>query len=204
LPSRRINEFSFLSFGYIRICLDIKCLILLSNFKLDFSRQMLMEILNLIVHTNLSNVSRQTGLTKPKVVFAILLLRVKNCHPYRRRPTNKRKVTHRSLKTCSVLFWEAESQFWSAFLQDLSQRTMLCKLFLIVSATTLALQAASPHNAPTVHVQQGTLTGTYLTSRYGRKFAAFQGIPYAQPPIGELRFKVSVIYFKISKVTAVF
>lgn len=81
---------------------------------------------------------------------------------------------------------------------------MLCKLFLIVSATTLALQAASPHSAPTVHVHQGTLTGTYLTSRYGRTFAAFQGIPYAQPPIGNLRFKVRVIYFKISKVTAVF
>jgi hypothetical protein len=76
---------------------------------------------------------------------------------------------------------------------------MLCKLFLIVSATTLALQAASPHNAPTVHVQQGTLRGTYLTSRFGRKFAAFQGIPYAQPPIGDLRFKVRVIYFKVSK-----
>ena len=97
------------------------------------------------------------------------------------------------------MFWEADSQFWSAFLQDLSEQTMLCKLFLLVSATTLALQAASLHNAPTVHVQQGTLTGTYFTSRYGRKFAAFQGIPYAQPPIGDLRFKVRVIYLKISK-----
>jgi hypothetical protein len=76
---------------------------------------------------------------------------------------------------------------------------MLCHLFLIVSATTLALHAASSQNAPTVHVQQGTLKGTYLTSRYGRKFAAFQGIPYAQPPIGDLRFKVRVLYFKIPK-----
>jgi carboxylesterase type B len=81
---------------------------------------------------------------------------------------------------------------------------MLCKPFLIVCATTIVLQAAFPHNAPTVHVQQGTLTGTYLTSRFGRKFAAFQGIPYAQPPIGDLRFKVRVIYFKISNVTSIF
>jgi len=155
-----------------------------------------MEILKIKVHTNFSNVRRQTDLTEPKVVVAILRLRVKNCHAYRRRPTDKRKVTHRSLKTASV-FWEADSQFWSAFLQDLSEQTMLCKLFLIVSATTLASQAASPHDAPTVHAHQGTLTGTYLTSRYGRKFAAFQGIPYAQPPIGDLRFKVRVTYFKI-------
>lgn len=118
-------------------------------------------------------------------------------------PTDKSKVTRRSLKSASV-FWEADIQFWSAFLQYLSEQTMLCKLFLIVSATTLALQAASSHDAPTVHAQQGTLTGTYLTSRYGRKFAAFQGIPYAQPPIGDLRFKVRVIYFKISKINAIF
>jgi len=44
---------------------------------------MLMEILNIKVHTNLSNVRRQTDLTKPKVAAAILRLRVKNCHAYR-------------------------------------------------------------------------------------------------------------------------
>ena len=97
------------------------------------------------------------------------------------------------------MFREADSQCSPAFLQDLSGQTMLCKLFLIVYATTLVLKAASHHNGPTVHVQQGTLTGTYLTSRYGRKFAAFQGIPYAQPPTGDLRFQVRAINFKISK-----
>jgi hypothetical protein len=73
---------------------------------------------------------------------------------------------------------------------------MLYRLVLIVSATILAPQAASLQDGPSVHVQQGTLMGTYLTSRYGRKFAAFQGIPYAQPPTGDFRFKVRVIYFK--------
>lgn len=146
-----------------------------------------MEILNIKVHTNLSNVSRQAWRSETFSQSCDCVLR----------PADKGKVTHRSLNTSSV-FWEADSQFWSAFLQDLSEQTMLYKLFLIVSATTLALEAASHHNAPTVQVQQGTLKGTYLTSRYGRKFAAFQGIPYAQPPTGDLRFKVRVIYFKIS------
>jgi len=82
-----------------RICLAIQCLILSSNFKL-FSRDVDRK-----VHTNLTNVSRQTDLTKPKLVFTILRLRVKNSHAYRRRPTDKCKVIHRSLKTSSV-FWK--------------------------------------------------------------------------------------------------
>ena len=36
---------------------------------------------------------------------------------------------------------------------------------------------------------QGRLKGSYMTSSSGRKFAAFRGIPYAEPPIGQLRFR---------------
>ncbi|XP_065216354.1 acetylcholinesterase-like [Planococcus citri] len=36
---------------------------------------------------------------------------------------------------------------------------------------------------------QGTINGTYLTTRRGKLFNAFYGIPFAQPPLGELRFK---------------
>ncbi|KAJ4451370.1 hypothetical protein ANN_02832 [Periplaneta americana] len=42
---------------------------------------------------------------------------------------------------------------------------------------------------PTVYIEQGALEGTLMTSRYGRTYYAFQGVPYAQPPVGELRFK---------------
>lgn len=37
----------------------------------------------------------------------------------------------------------------------------------------------------------GKLVGRYLTSDSGRGIRAFMGVPYAEPPIGELRFKVS-------------
>lgn len=42
---------------------------------------------------------------------------------------------------------------------------------------------------PEVNTGYGLLQGTYMTSRDGRVFSAFLGIPYAAPPVGELRFR---------------
>lgn len=42
---------------------------------------------------------------------------------------------------------------------------------------------------PLIQISQGKLKGTFLKSRSGRKYSAFLGIPYAQPPIGNLRFR---------------
>ena len=39
-------------------------------------------------------------------------------------------------------------------------------------------------------LSQGKIKGSILKSRNGREFKAFQGIPYAKPPIGNLRFQV--------------
>ena len=41
-----------------------------------------------------------------------------------------------------------------------------------------------------VDVEQGTLQGKRMKSRAGRNYLAFVGVPYAKPPINELRFKV--------------
>jgi hypothetical protein len=41
-----------------------------------------------------------------------------------------------------------------------------------------------------VVLKHGNLRGHRLTSRKDREIFAFQGIPYAKPPVGELRFKV--------------
>jgi hypothetical protein len=66
---------------------------------------------------------------------------------------------------------------------------MLTKL-LLICATLSTLKAVYSTERHKVCIEQGELEGTTLTSRNGRTFVAFQGIPYAEPPVGNLRFKV--------------
>jgi len=42
-----------------------------------------------------------------------------------------------------------------------------------------------------IELNQGKLTGRNMRTRNGREFKAFQGIPYAKSPTGDLRFKVN-------------
>lgn len=51
-------------------------------------------------------------------------------------------------------------------------------------------------SSPIVKVNQGFLRGCYGENYDGDRFYKFLGIPYAQPPIGYLRFKVSIILRK--------
>lgn len=43
---------------------------------------------------------------------------------------------------------------------------------------------------PVISVDQGKLRGKTVNVDDGFTYYSFQGIPYAKPPIGELRFKV--------------
>jgi carboxylesterase type B len=45
---------------------------------------------------------------------------------------------------------------------------------------------------PEVTIEQGKLRGSTGTNLRGETFLKFQGIPYAKPPLGELRFKVTL------------
>lgn len=43
-----------------------------------------------------------------------------------------------------------------------------------------------------VKTSYGSLKGLERVSKYdGTKYLSFQGIPYAKPPVGDLRFKVT-------------
>lgn len=41
----------------------------------------------------------------------------------------------------------------------------------------------------TLQINDGEILGRYMTSESGRTISAFLGIPFARPPIGELRFR---------------
>lgn len=43
-----------------------------------------------------------------------------------------------------------------------------------------------------VRIDDGRIVGRYLTSESGRTIRAFMGIPYAEPPVGDLRFRAPV------------
>ncbi|PSN36676.1 Venom carboxylesterase-6 [Blattella germanica] len=64
---------------------------------------------------------------------------------------------------------------------------------LLVLTAFWVVEALEPMQVgPIVYVEQGALRGSYLTSASGRIFAAFQGVPYARPPVGKHRFKEPV------------
>ncbi|KAF2899703.1 hypothetical protein ILUMI_06475, partial [Ignelater luminosus] len=57
-------------------------------------------------------------------------------------------------------------------------------LLLVTSVAVFANESG-----PEVTVKEGTLRGKYQKTKDGKTFSAFTAIPYAQPPVGELRFK---------------
>lgn len=45
-----------------------------------------------------------------------------------------------------------------------------------------------------VKINEGILEGELVENELGGHFYSFKGIPYAEPPLGELRFKVYPIF----------
>jgi carboxylesterase 2 len=66
------------------------------------------------------------------------------------------------------------------------------KLPLLFSLILLPLLIeGGSKNAPLVTTSSGKVQGTLDTSFQSREFFSFRGIPYAEPPLGDFRFKVS-------------
>lgn len=68
---------------------------------------------------------------------------------------------------------------------------MATLLFLLSLVCLLTITQAN-EDPPLVKIEEGKLLGKYMKSKSGREFAAFQGIPYAKPPVGKLRFEVKI------------
>ena len=58
---------------------------------------------------------------------------------------------------------------------------------VIFSLSSLVLAEIGPDL--TVQTRKGKVRGLDLTTAHGRKVSAWHGIPYAQPPVGNLRFR---------------
>ncbi|GJQ67029.1 Est-6 [Trypoxylus dichotomus] len=63
-------------------------------------------------------------------------------------------------------------------------KCLVCVIFVILLSAVIYAE-----ERPLVSIEDGLVRGTHKTSYHGRKYAAFEGIPYAQPPIQSLRFR---------------
>ncbi|KAJ1528859.1 hypothetical protein ONE63_007231 [Megalurothrips usitatus] len=70
-------------------------------------------------------------------------------------------------------------------------RVALTVLLAALSAMAAGQEDGGSRAPPTVSIKAGSLSGTWLSARNGRDIAAFNGIPYAAPPVGKLRFKAA-------------
>lgn len=67
---------------------------------------------------------------------------------------------------------------------------MLAKFLIVWLCLGLTIYVGSNKAAPRIKIPLGGLKGYYKISQNGRQYEAYEGIPYALPPVGELRFKV--------------
>jgi len=67
---------------------------------------------------------------------------------------------------------------------------IMLRLLIVLLYLNLVILVNSNETAPRVKTPLGGLKGYYKISQYGRKYEAYEGIPYALPPVGKLRFKV--------------
>ena len=84
---------------------------------------------------------------------------------------------------------------------------MKSKIFVILISVVISKACNAE---PIVCIPQGSCyKGSYLESYEGKQYSSFQGIRYAEPPIGELRFKAPQPYnpgevdFDVSKESTV-
>ena len=66
----------------------------------------------------------------------------------------------------------------------------ILRALILLFAVAERVNAQSQDDDVTVTLEQGAVKGQRIESIRDRQLLAFLGIPYAKPPVGDLRFKV--------------
>ncbi|XP_019538712.2 juvenile hormone esterase-like [Aedes albopictus] len=64
---------------------------------------------------------------------------------------------------------------------------VILRFFLLIGSCVI-VSVLSELSAPRVCIDDGCLKGKFFTSQKGNEYEAFLGVPYAKPPVGDLRF----------------
>lgn len=70
----------------------------------------------------------------------------------------------------------------------------LCILCTFCSCIKCTNKSKNMPETSIINTNSGPVRGKKRVSMWGDEFHSFNGIPYAQAPIGKLRFKVNLIY----------
>lgn len=77
---------------------------------------------------------------------------------------------------------------------------MKCLVFVTVFVAVLKNGAVLQLQSIVANTEQGNVLGNERVNRKGESFYSFTSIPYAKPPVGDLRFMVcktvGIVYFK--------
>lgn len=73
----------------------------------------------------------------------------------------------------------------------------MLKLNLLLCLVLSVVVCIDEDEAPVIEIETGFLRGKYLESRAGKRIYSFTSIPFAEPPLGRLRFEVSKILLRI-------
>lgn len=83
-------------------------------------------------------------------------------------------------------------------LLQLSDEVAVLALLWTLHVTT-TLGASSLRSRPQVRTVDGLISGKYVDLPDGMTVSAYLGIPYAQPPVGPLRFRVCFPWFSFPR-----
>lgn len=97
-----------------------------------------------------------------------------------------------SIQHDKILKW---NQHWKSFTSNRQSNQLAVRMFAYVLILIyLSLRLTSANHTFTVLTTKGEVSGKTAVSRNGVPYFAYLGIPYAEPPIGELRFQVRRIW----------